>query len=400
VVLSLARAATGEVCVRDWTQVPWRRFGHAVRTRLRQLRAQLVGSQHAARATSAELAAEVTARQAMAVLDGLPGLVVVTDVAGHIRHVNRQAQAAFGYTLDEVAGRPIALLLPDQATSRSSNGARRDGTTFMAEVAVASLDADGEIVLAHLITDVSGSRERFRQQEDFFANVAHEVRMPLTTIRASVEVLVDALDGELPPQLGKLLLNVDRETQRLGTMIDDLLDLNSIQGRHNHFRPRQYDLREVASGAVRAIAPLLEQAGQRLYLDLPGVPVWSVVDADLLERALLNLLGNAHKYGRAGGRLQVCLQVHHREAVFSVADDGPGIPPADRERIFQRLYRAATADGRRVQGNGLGLPLCRAAVELHGGRVWMEDASEGGSVFLIALPLSHSRCHADTEESA
>jgi two-component system phosphate regulon sensor histidine kinase PhoR len=237
--------------------------------------------------------------------------------------------------------------------------------------------------------DVSRNQDRLRQEEEFFVDVAHELRLPLTTIRASVDVLVDALDGELSEPLHKLMLNVEYETQRLGTMIDDLLELNSIRAGHNHFRPRRYDLRDVASGAVRAISPLVEQRAQLLYLDLPGAPVWSVVDADLLERALLNLLGNAHKYGRTGGKLQLRLQAHREDALFSVTDDGPGIPAADRERIFQRLYRAPTADGRRVQGSGLGLPLCRAAVELHAGRVWTEDAPEGGSVFWIHLPLRH-----------
>jgi signal transduction histidine kinase len=245
---------------------------------------------------------------------------------------------------------------------------------------------------------VSHDRERLRQEEEFFVDVAHELRLPLTTIRTSVEVLVEALVPELPEPLRRLLLNVDQESQRVGTMLDDLLDLNRIQAGYTHFRPRPYDLRNVASGAVRTIAPLAEQRGQLLRLELPDVPVWSVVDAELLERALLNLLGNAHKYGPAGGKLQVCLRAHRREALFSVTDDGPGIAAADRERIFQRRYRSPTADGRRVQGSGLGLPLCRAAVELHGGHVWAEDApGQGGSVFRIALPLRYPRCQAEAE---
>jgi signal transduction histidine kinase len=328
-----------------------------------------------------------TARQALAVLDDLPGILVVTDVVGRIRHLNKQAQVAFGYSSAEIAGEPISLVLHDQATSRSPSGAHKDGTTFAASVAVSPSFADGEVVLSHLVCDVSMDQIRLRQEEEFFVNVAHELRMPLTTIRASVEVLADSLELALPEPLRMLLQNVEHETQRMGTMVDDLLGLNSIRAVHNHFRPRRHDLRDVVIGAARVIEPQMEQRGQRLHLELPSSPVWSVVDAELVERALLNLLGNAHKYGRVDGRLQVCLSVQHGEAVLSVIDDGPGIPESDHERIFQRLYRSPTADGRRVQGNGLGLPLCRAAVELHGGRVWAENVPEGGSIFWIALPL-------------
>src|SRR4029077_10858995 len=134
-----------------------------------------------------------TARQAMALLDDLPGMLVVTDADGHIKNINRPAQAAFGYTPAEIAGRPIELLLPDQATSRSPSGTRKDGTTFAAEVTLAPTFADGEMVLAHLVRDVSHGQARLRREEEFLAGVAHDLRLPLTTIRASVEVLADTL---------------------------------------------------------------------------------------------------------------------------------------------------------------------------------------------------------------
>lgn len=280
----------------------------------------------------------------------------------------------------------------------------RHREAFVGDWALVPPAHTGQLVRRWLVrfwAGISHDRERLRQEEAFFVDVAHELRLPLTTIRASVDVLMEALVPELPEPLRSLLLNVDHESQRLGTLVDNLLDLNRIQAGHTHFRPRPYDLRDVASEAVRAILPLAEQRGQLVRLELPDVPVWSVVDAELLERALLNLLGNAHKYGPAGGKLQVCLQVDRREAVFSVTDDGPGIAAAERERIFQRRYRSPTADGRRVQGSGLGLPLCRAAVELHGGHVWVEDAPEqGGSVFRIALPLRYPRCQVEADEHA
>jgi signal transduction histidine kinase len=140
--------------------------------------------------------------------------------------------------------------------------------------------------------------------------------------------------------------------------------------------------------------PLASRQGQRLRLVLPRDPVPATVDAEVLGRALLNLVGNACKYGRQhGGRVDVCLEAGHREAVFTVSDDGPGIPEADRERVFLRFYRAPTADGRRVQGNGLGLPLCKAVVEMHGGHVSVDQGPVTGAVFRLALPLQDHSQH-------
>jgi signal transduction histidine kinase len=154
------------------------------------------------------------------------------------------------------------------------------------------------------------------------------------------------------------------------------------------------DLREVAERAVRAMEPIAYRQGQALTLMLPPQPVGAVVDEELLGRALLNLVSNACKYGRQeGGRVDVLLEADGHEGVFTVSDDGPGITEADLERIFQRFYRAPTPEGRRVQGNGLGLPLCRMLVELHGGRVWVDRGPGVGSMFRLAVPLNSLLAH-------
>jgi signal transduction histidine kinase len=112
------------------------------------------------------------------------------------------------------------------------------------------------------------------------------------------------------------------------------------------------------------------------------------VDAGRLERALLNLLGNAQKYGREGGTIRLGLERRPGEAVFSVADDGPGGPAADRERIFERFYRSGGATSSQAPGSGLGLAIARAMAELHGGRIWVASAPGPGATFCLAIPLS------------
>jgi signal transduction histidine kinase len=115
--------------------------------------------------------------------------------------------------------------------------------------------------------------------------------------------------------------------------------------------------------------------------------VLAVVDVERLERALLNLLGNAHKYGRTGGTIVLRLEQEPNRVRFAVRDDGPGIPYTEQGRIFERFYRSETESTRRNEGSGLGLPIARAMVELHGGRIWVESTPGSGATFYIELPI-------------
>jgi signal transduction histidine kinase len=119
---------------------------------------------------------------------------------------------------------------------------------------------------------------------------------------------------------------------------------------------------------------------------LPRDPVWITADAERLERAIFNLLDNARKYTPVGGHIRLTLQSESSERVISIADDGPGIPLGDQERIFDRFYQGQASS--RNAGSGLGLPIARAVVQLHGGRLQVDSTPGAGSCFRISLPSS------------
>jgi signal transduction histidine kinase len=191
----------------------------------------------------------------------------------------------------------------------------------------------------------------------------------------------------LPAPLHRMLVNVDLAADRMVDLVSDLLELTRLQAGRVQLAPERHDLRALARRAAAGVEPLAQARGQRLELALPRAPVWALVDAGRLERALLNLLSNALKYGREGGAIRLGLERRPGEAVLSVADDGPGIPAADRERVFERFYRSATATGSTAPGSGLGLTIARAMAELHGGRLWVADAPGPGATFCLAVPL-------------
>jgi signal transduction histidine kinase len=225
------------------------------------------------------------------------------------------------------------------------------------------------------------------ENDEFLANVSHELRTPIATILTLTEVLLDSEPFDRSTDaLGRLLGHVQREVERMETLVDDLLEFTRLQTGRVRLRRDLWDLTEIARRAVNAIEPLAATRGQKVYLRGPECPVLTFVDGARIERAVLNLLNNAHKYSRDGGHIRVTVDPCAREAVLTVADDGPGIPEADWERVFERYYRSSSEASRRIQGNGLGLPIARTVVELHGGRISVESPPGCGAIFRIRLP--------------
>ncbi len=265
---------------------------------------------------------------------------------------------------------------------------RRDGTRFWANTVITALrDPHRQLRgFAKVTRDVTAQHELERQKDEFLANVSHDLRTPLGAITTSIGAVLANAPPDLAPRLHRLLVNIDGAAARMAQLVDDLLELTRLQASRVQLRLERVDLRLLAQRAARTIEPMAEARGQRLELVLPKRALWAVVDGARLERALLNLMSNAQKYGRDGGLIRLVLRRHAGERRFLVTDDGPGIAPAEQERIFDRFYRAPTAGFN--QGSGLGLPIARGMVELHGGQLWVESTPGLGSTFVLAVPAS------------
>jgi len=219
---------------------------------------------------------------------------------------------------------------------------------------------------------------------EFVATVSHELQTPLTAVRAGLGLLETGLDGGLGPAERELLAATRRNVERLRLRIDDLLAANRLEA--GALRPDRapLDLRRTVTAALAAIRPLLQEKGQEVTLDLP-TPLPVAGDGDLLEQVVVNLLANANRHTPRGTRIAVAGRVAPDEVRLAVRDDGPGIPPADLETVFDPFRRLGGAAGR--SGSGLGLSIARRVVALHGGRLWAESGSDpDGAIFTVALP--------------
>jgi len=234
-------------------------------------------------------------------------------------------------------------------------------------------------------TEMDALREADRLKSGFLAAVSHDLRSPLTAIRASVESLLDRREIQSAWEQEHLLHNIAGQTSRLGRLVDQLLDLSRIEAGVLSLDRDWTELPVLIADTLAKFEELNNgcQVERDLSTDLP----LHYVDPDRLIQVLWNLLENANKYASPRSSIKVETRWTGTEVLIGVADRGPGIPAGEREKIFQHFYRLDRDYRAHTQGSGLGLAICRGIVQAHGGRIWVEDRPGGGSIFRIALPL-------------
>lgn len=364
--------------------------------------------------------AEHLAALRTATLDHVADGIVVADRRGQITFANAAARKLLGVldsrgsSQDEWYGAPllrrrdgvtksVRSLLEDAALRGEATEAldwtvvRGGRIAAIVEALAAPIVDDERRRLGAVLTlrDVTADRELDRQKNDLFADLAHDLRTPLAAIKASIGVVLANEPEDTPEPLHRLLSNIDVATDRLTALVPNLIELARLQAGREPIRGIATDLRTVAARAARTIESLARARNQSLSVYLPPDEVMVRVDPIQIERALLNLLGNAQKYGREGGRLTLRLDVAPTQVVMSVSDDGRGISAEDQKRIFDRYEQADPPEGAAPKGFGLGLAITRAIAEAHGGRVAVESAPERGTTFRLHLPLD--ACHGTKE---
>lgn len=364
------------------------------------------------------------------VVDGTQGVAIIgTDELGRITLFNPGAERLLGYTRGEVMGLPTRFLHSAEAVARKADelGVEHDFTkvahTIMDRDLVATemgfLRKDGDershaMTLSrisdergHVIGYVSTSEdvtERLRTQsaleqaverlrevdavkDAFVSSVSHELRTPITSILGYLEMLEDGSYGALNQSQRDAVRRVSSNSDRLLGLIDDLLTLSRVQDSGLGGAERAFDLRTAVEGGYSVVAPVLKSRRLEMSLDLPEEPVPFHGDRDLMERVVVNLVGNAVKFTPDDGAVAVGLEVLGDFAELKVADTGIGIPVAEQPRLFTRFFRSELAQKNAIQGSGLGLSIARGIVEKHGGSVAVTSAVGEGTTFRVRLPV-------------
>ncbi|OLC57317.1 MAG: hypothetical protein AUH85_03610 [Chloroflexi bacterium 13_1_40CM_4_68_4] len=255
------------------------------------------------------------------------------------------------------------------------------------DVALAQLLADDSAIvlesrrLTHEAAEARAKEEAARLKEDFMSAAAHDLKTPLTTLVAQAQTLERRMRSGIPPDRAGIE-RITREAKRLQRLVEEMLEASRIDQGPLQLQRELIDVGEIAAEVVAR-----HPDGERIRVDASG-PTRGLYDRARLERLIENLIENAVKYSPPGAPIEVRLCRQGAELLLAVTDRGIGIPPRDRERIFQRFERAANVDDRSYPGTGLGLYICRGIAEGHGGRIWVESEIDAGSTFFVALPAT------------
>jgi len=368
-------------------------------------------------------------------LDSVSGaLIIATDADGLITHFNAGAQQTLGYTREEVLGRRPAMfhtpaemarqvahlgVIAEQGTINLEMIRRlgrrdwqltcKDGEQRMASLTLNEVRGpDGEVI--GYIGAGDDITERLRAQEalvaaldrehasvlrleevdhvkqELVSNVSHELRTPITSIAGYAEVLSDGSLGDLTQAQIDAVRRIERNTERLGLLVEDLLTLSKAEAGQLELEHVEVDLRVVVKEAHEMLVELLRVRALQVEVNVPDEPVLVSGDSHALERVVLNLLGNGIKFTPDGGRVTLTVSQTQQEASLTVADTGMGISAEDQEHLFTRFFRTATATEHAIQGSGLGLSIVHSIVSQHSGQVTIDSASGAGTTVTVVFP--------------
>ncbi len=340
--------------------------------------------------------------QATAILERMAEGVLAVDAQGRLLLMNPAAAALLGITTTDAIGRSLFEVARQQDLQELVRGMLRAPQPVSREVMVfhpsermlrlhgvpcppGPGEADGPSA-GIVIQDVPEHHRYDQLRKEFVANVSHELKSPLTSIRSLTETL---LGGALEDRASnrKFVGMIDEDAARLSHLIDDLLALSQIESQAVAPALTAVPLAPLVESVMAGLQPAIRQRGIAVAIDLPG-DLAVQADPDRLRQVIANLLDNAVKYNRDNGRLTVSAARSDGWATVAVADTGIGIPPQDLPRIFERFYRVDKARSRAMGGTGLGLSIVKHTVESLGGTVSVQSDFDRGSTFSFTLRLA------------
>jgi PAS domain S-box-containing protein len=339
-------------------------------------------------------------------------LILVTDRRGRFIEVSPSSVSILGYRPEEMTGRTgIEFLHPDDVeTTRSEMRQARRGR-LMRNFETRYVHKDGQFVTLawsgvwseieqlHFFIgrDVTEAKRTERLKNEFVATVSHELRTPLTAIAGSLGLLTGR-GAERLADPRRLLLIAQANSQRLLSLVNDILDIERIEGDRMVFDFQQVEVKPLIEGAIEATRVFAETLDVTVRLDDRAADVAICTDANRLTQVVANLLSNAVKFSPCDQEVVVTIEATDDRVCVAVRDHGPGIPDEFKARVFEKFVQVDASDARLRGGAGLGLSIVKRLMTRLGGDVSHDAAQCGGTIFRIDLPRGGAKAVADESE--
>ena len=384
------------------------------------------------------------------ILENTVDAIITIDESGVIESFNQAAERIFGYTAAETIGNNVKMLQPEPHRSRHDEylnnylrtgvakiigigreveGLRKDGTTFPLELSVSEVIVSGKRIFTGLIRDITQRKQaeeelkRFneelqiqteeletqaeelraqqkelenknreveqanRAKSEFLANMSHELRTPLNSIIGFSEVLEDKTFGELNTKQQKYVNNIHTSGRHLLQLINDILDLSKVEAGKMDMNYEEFSISDAMQDIGAVFKTQVDKKNISLGLEFDKRLISINADQKKFKQIMYNLLSNAVKFTPEGGKIIVKSELTDKFIRISVSDTGIGIKPEDHERVFAEFQQIDSKTSRAYEGTGLGLPLTRRFVEMHGGKLWVESEFGKGSTFTFTIPI-------------
>ena len=336
------------------------------------------------------------------ILDCMDEGLILLDTEGKVLAINRAARTLFGFSEDEQDDGAL-LVTRSRRLREAIHDCQEKHSSIMLDVDALTEDArslrmfvspvsgrqyEGQAVgTSILISDVTELKKAEGIRSEFTANVSHELKTPLTSIKGFTDMLSSGMVTS-PADQKRFITMIGVEVDRLIDLINDILKLSELESVAIDQTQERSDVLEAAKDTASLLEPSAKAAGVTLAVE--GASATVAVPMSRLKELLFNLMGNGIKYSENGGTVSTRIAIQDGKAVIAVQDNGIGIPKEDQSRVFERFYRVEKGRARKNGGTGLGLAIVKHITQLYGGTVGLESAVGKGSTFTVTLPLSQN----------
>lgn len=337
-------------------------------------------------------------RKEYAIIDNAVDVICSIDARGKFVNVNRASTQAWGFGPDELIGKGLITIVHEEdrektvATCQGIRGGQsatfenrivsRDGRTIHMLWSAYWSEADRALFcVAH---DISDRKEVEQFRQDLIAMVSHDLRSPLTSIQVTLNLLSAGVMGNLTEDATSRVRGAERNAERLISLINDLLDIERMEAGKLDLHLRKEPLADIFARSVDSVLGIAEKSQVSIAVD--DTPHSINGDADRIVQVMVNLLSNAIKFSPANSTIKIQTTAQDSWITVQVIDQGRGVPQHKRQQIFERFKQVEREDATKKGGTGLGLPICKAIIEGHGGTIGVESEDGKGSTFFFTVP--------------